>query len=377
MADEYDDIVKQRSLFDWRRRQFLRRVGMIGAGLALTDLILQQSKSEAASPNSEKMSQQPGETSEIAAQKSTGEIPRRSVGRTGVEVSAIGLGGYHMGVPKDEQEAIRIIHEAMDAGIDFMDNAWEYNDGVSEQRLGKALRGRRDRAFVMTKVCTHGRDRKVAMQQLEQSLRRLQTDHIDLWQIHEVVYDNDPELHFARGGVIEALEQAKKEGKVRFVGFTGHKDPTIHLKMLSYNYPFDACQLPLNCFDASFRSFEKQVLPELQKRGIAAIGMKSLGGSGEPVKQGAIAPQQALSYAMSLPVATTVSGIDSLKVLRQNLGIARGFTPMSAEQMQALRDRYARYAADGRFELYKTSKQYDGKPGREQHGFPPQQQLPT
>ena len=377
MADEYDDIAKQRSLFDWRRRQFLRRVGMIGAGLALTDLILQHSKSEAASPNSEKMSQQPGETSEIAAQKSTGEIPRRSFGRTGVEVSAIGLGGYHMGVPKDEQEAIRIIHEAMDAGIDFMDNAWEYNDGVSEQRLGKALRGRRDRAFVMTKVCTHGRDRKVAMQQLEQSLRRLQTDHIDLWQIHEVVYDNDPELHFARGGVIEALEQAKKEGKVRFVGFTGHKDPTLHLKMLSYNYPFDACQLPLNCFDASFRSFEKQVLPELQKRGIAAIGMKSLGGSGEPVKQGAIAPQAALSYAMSLPVATTVSGIDSLKVLRQNLGIARGFTPMSAEQMQALRDRYARYAADGRFELYKTSKKYDGKPGREQHGFLPEQQLPT
>lgn len=376
MADEYDDIAKQRSLFDWRRRQFLRRVGMIGAGLALTDLILQHSKSEAASPSSEKMSQQAGETS-AAAQTSAGEIPRRSFGRTGVEVSAIGLGGYHMGVPKDEQEAIRIIHEAMDAGIDFMDNAWEYNDGVSEQRLGKALRGRRDKAFVMTKVCTHGRDRKVAMQQLEQSLRRLQTDHIDLWQIHEVVYDNDPELHFARGGVIEALEQAKKEGKVRFVGFTGHKDPTIHLKMLSYNYPFDACQLPLNCFDASFRSFEKQVLPELQKRGIAAIGMKSLGGSGEPVKQGAIAPQQALSYAMSLPVATTVSGIDSLKVLRQNLGIARGFTPMSAEQMQALRDRYARYAADGRFELYKTSKQYDGKPGREQHGFPSQQQLPT
>ena len=377
MADEYDDIAKQRSLFDWRRRQFLKRVGMIGAGLALTDLILQHSNpSEAVSPNSEKMSQQPGETS-AAAQTSTGEIPRRSFGRTGVEVSAIGLGGYHMGVPKDEQEAIRIIHEAMDAGIDFMDNAWEYNDGVSEQRLGKALRGRRDKAFVMTKVCTHGRDRKVAMQQLEQSLRRLQTDHIDLWQIHEVVYDNDPELHFARGGVIEALEQAKKEGKVRFVGFTGHKDPTLHLKMLSYNYPFDACQLPLNCFDASFRSFEKQVLPELQKRGIAAIGMKSLGGSGEPVKQGAIAPQQALSYAMSLPVATTVSGIDSLKVLRQNLGIARGFTPMSAEQMQALRDRYARYAADGRFELYKTSKQYDGKPGREQHGFPSQQQLPT
>ncbi len=379
MADERgDEVAKQRSLFDWRRREFLKRVGMIGAGVALTDLILQHSNpSVAASPTAKTMQPLGEETTLIDADPKTGEIPRRQLGRTGIEVSAIGLGGYHMGVPT-EQEAIRIIHEAMDAGITFMDNAWEYNDGVSEQRLGKALQGgRRDKAFVMTKVCTHGRDRKVAMQQLEQSLRRLKTDHVDLWQVHEVVYDNDPDLHFAKGGVIEALDQAKREGKVRFVGFTGHKDPAIHLKMLSYNYAFDTVQLPLNCLDASFRSFEKQVLPELQRRGIAAIGMKSLGGSGEPVKKGVIAAQEALRYAMSLPVATTVSGIDSLQVLRQNLSIARGFTPMKAEEMQALRDRYARYAADGRFELYKTSKKYDGKPGREQHGFPTEKQLQT
>jgi aryl-alcohol dehydrogenase-like predicted oxidoreductase len=376
MADEGNDIAKQRSLFDWRRREFLKRVGMIGAGVAIADTIWQHSDALEASPSN--TSQPSAENSPIAAVPKSGEIPRRQFGRhKDVEVSALALGGYHIGSVKSEQEAVNLIHAAIDAGITFMDNAWEYNDGRSEQWMGTALQGRRNQVFLMTKVCTHGRDRKVAMQQLEQSLRRLKTDHIDLWQVHEVIYDNDPDMHFAKGGVIEALDQAKREGKVRFVGFTGHKDPAIHLKMLSYNYPFDACQLPLNCFDASFRSFEQQVLPELQRRGIAAIGMKSLGGGGEPVKQGVIPAQEALRYAMSLPVATTVSGIDSLQVLRQNLGIASNFQPISAKEMQALRDRYARYAADGRFELYKTSKKYDGAPGREQHGFPPSQQLST
>jgi len=367
MPDERDDTLQKRSLFDLKRRKFLKRVGMIGAGVALTDLILKHSDELV---EAETLQLQ-GETNLFAADSTTSdEIPRRKLGRTGVEVSAIGLGGAHLGGRKSEEDAIRIIHEALDAGITFMDNAWEYHDGHSEQLMGKALQGRRDKAFLMTKVCTHGRDRKVAMQQLEQSLRRLKTDRIDLWQVHEVIYDNDPDLHFAQGGVIEALDQAKREGKVRFVGFTGHKDPSIHLKMLTHDYPFDTCQLPLNCLDASFRSFEKQVLPELNKRGIAAIGMKSLGGGGEPVKKGVINATEALRYAMSLPVATTVSGIDSLQVLRQNLSIARGFKPMSVEEMQALRTRYERYAADGRFELYKTSKKYDGKPGREQHGFP-------
>lgn len=372
MADKRDHTQK-RLLFDLRRREFLKRVGMIGAGVALTDLLQHSEQSVEA-----EMLQMQGDTSSLTASPSNfGEIPRRKLGRTGVEVSAIALGGSHIGEVKSEQEAIRIIHEALEAGITFMDSAWEYHDGRSEQILGKALQGRRDEAFLMTKVCTHGRDARVAMQQLEQSLRRLKTDHVDLWQVHEVIYDNDPDLHFAKGGVIEALDQAKREGKVRFVGFTGHKDPSIHLKMLAYDYPFDTCQLPLNCLDASFRSFEKQVLPELNKRGIAAIGMKSLGGSGEPVKRGVITATEALRYAMSLPVATTVSGIDSLQVLRQNLSIARGFKPMTNEEMQALRTRYEPYAADGRFELYKTSKKYDGRPGREQHEFPPQAQLET
>lgn len=241
--------------------------------------------------------------------------------------------------------------------------------------MGQALAGRRHNTFLMTKVCSHGRDKKVAMRQLNESLKRLKTDYLDLWQIHEVVYDNDPELHFSKGGVIEALDQAKREGKVRFVGFTGHKDPAIHLKMLRYDYPFDTCQLPLNVFDGTFRSFEQQVLPELNRRGIAALGMKSMCGDGGPVKKKAVTPAEALTYAMSLPVATTVSGVDSLKVLRQNVRIARSFQPLSSEAMQALRSRCATWAADGRFELYKTSKAFEGPPGRKQHGFPPPDDL--
>jgi uncharacterized protein len=302
-------------------------------------------------------------------------IPRRPLGKTGVHVSAIGLGGYHLGTVTPKQKAIRLVQQAVDAGITFLDNAWEYHDGRSEELMGEALAGRRDDIFLMTKVCTHGRDGKTAMRQLEQSLRRLKTDHLDLWQIHEVVYDNDPERHFAKGGVVEALDRAKREGKTRFVGFTGHKDPAIHLMMLSYDYPFDTCQLPLNCFDALFRSFETRVLPELNRRGIAPIGMKSLGGRGEAVKKRVVAAADGLRYAMSLPVATTVSGIDSQGVLRQNLRIARGFKPMSERDMQMLRGRLRDVATDGRFELYKTSMNHEGPIGRKQHGFPAETEL--
>ncbi|MCA1631918.1 MAG: aldo/keto reductase, partial [Acidobacteria bacterium] len=203
----------------------------------------------------------------------------------------------------------------------------------------------------------------------------LKTDRLDLWQVHEVVHDNDPDLHFARGGVVEALEQAKREGKVRFVGFTGHKDPAIHLKMLSHDYPFDTVQMPLNCLDATFRSFEQRVLPELIRRGIAPIGMKSLCGTGDPARKRVVAATDALRYAMSLPVASTVSGIDSLRVLRQNLGVARGFVPMTEGEMRLLRGRVAGEAADGHLELYKTSKHFDGPPGRKQHKFPPLEEL--
>lgn len=300
----------------------------------------------------------------------TNAIPTRALGKTGATVSAIGIGGYHLGLVGTAKEATQVVHGAIEAGITFFDNAWEYHEGKSEERLGKALAGRRGEVFLMTKLCTHGRDAKTAMRQLDESLRRLKTDYLDLWQIHEVAYHNDPERHFMKGGAVEALEKAKREGKVRFVGFTGHKDPALHLRMLSYDFPFDTCQMPLNCFDATFRSFEQQVLPEVNRRGIAAIGMKSLGGEGTVVKRKVVSAEEGLRYAMSLDVATTVSGIDSMRVLRQNVRIARGFERMTNAEMQELRSRCADVAADGRFELYKTTAKHEGPVGRRQHGFP-------
>jgi uncharacterized protein len=305
------------------------------------------------------------------------QIPQRQLGKTGVAVSALGVGGYHLGSTKDQQEANELVARALDSGINFFDNCWDYHDGLSEERLGAALKGKRDQAFVMTKVCTHGRGKEVAMQQLEESLRRLQTDHLELWQIHEVIYYNDPDLIFAPGGAAEALLAAKQQGKVRFVGFTGHKDPAIHLRMLTQDFPFDTVQMPLNCLDATFRSFETQVMPEANRRGIAVLGMKSMGGSGEIVSHGAATASDALRYAMSLPVATTISGMDSLDVLKQNLAIAKGFQPMKPEEMQALRERVRVFAADGRYELFKTTKKYDGAVGRQQHHYPSAEKLPA
>jgi aryl-alcohol dehydrogenase-like predicted oxidoreductase len=303
-------------------------------------------------------------------------IPRRPLGKTGEKVSCLGLGGYHIGTAPSKEVAVRIVHEAIDAGITFMDNAWEYHDGRSEERMGAAIKDRRDKVFVMTKVCTHGRDKKVALRQLEESLKRLGTDHLDLWQVHEVIHENDPDLHFAKGGVIEALDEAKKAGKVRFVGFTGHKHPDIHLKMLAHDYPFETIQMPLNCFDATYRSFERRVLPVAVEKGIGVLGMKSLGGDGQPVLHGVVTAEEGLRYAMSLPVAVTISGMESVEILRQNLAIARGFQPMTAPEMDAIRRRCAAAAGDGHLELYKSTMKYDGAVGREQHGFPTQEQLP-
>lgn len=295
----------------------------------------------------------------------------------GVSVSIIGVGGSALGDVKDQSEAGTIVSEALENGINFFDNAWEYHDGMSEEILGRALKGKRDQAFLMTKVCSHGRKRDVAMKQLEDSLRRLQTDHLDLWQIHEVVYDNDPDLHFAPDGAVEALTQAKREGKVRFVGFTGHKDPDIHLKMLSHRYPFDTVQMPLNPFDKNYRSFQDNVIPEAQRQGIMPIGMKSMGGGGEPVKRGVVTPDELLRYAMSVPgILTTVSGMDSYDVFKQNLAIATNFTPMTKDEMTALESRLKPMAGDGRLEHYKATKLYDAAVGRLQHGFPSQKELP-
>jgi aryl-alcohol dehydrogenase-like predicted oxidoreductase len=345
------------------RRQFLQAAGLAGSGAALG--LNAQQPLQASQPPSGKAARKKD------ADAGPGEIPKRPFGnKKDVKVSALGLGGHHLGDLKTVDEAIRLVHEAVDAGITFYDNCWEYWNGRAEDWLGRGLKGRRDKVFLMTKVCTHGRGADLAMKMLEESLRRLQTDHLDLWQVHDMGFDNDPELAYTKGGVLEALDEAKKQGKVRFVGFSGHKDPSIHLDMIRRGYPFDSVQMPLNCLDATFRSFEKQVLPELNKRGIAALGMKSMGGSAPAVKAGLVKAEEMLRYAMSLPVATTIAGMDSFDVLHQNLRVARGFQPMTAKEMQALRDRCANAAGDGRYEFYKLSLRYDNPQARLPHGFP-------
>ena len=346
---------------DSGRRKFLKGAAVLGASTVAERLAMAQVQA----------------SSEGAAGGNSELVPHRTLGRTGIQVSAMALGGYHLGSTRDQKEANEIVSVAMDAGVNFFDNAWDYHDGHSEEVVGTALKGKRDKAVVMSKVCTHGRGKDVAMQQLEMSLRRLQTDHLDLWQIHEVIYENDPEMIFASGGAAEALVEAKQQGKVRAIGFTGHKDPSIHLRMLSHGFPFDTVQMPLNCLDATFRSFEKNVLPEAQKQGIAVLGMKSMGGSGEIIINGAATPNEALRYAMSLPVAATISGVESMEVLQQNLQIARGFQPMTSAEMQALRERCKVLAADGRMELFKVTKKYDGTVGRQQHHFPSSEELPA
>jgi aryl-alcohol dehydrogenase-like predicted oxidoreductase len=302
--------------------------------------------------------------------QNSSSIPLRQFGKSDVKISALGMGGHHLGDAPDEPTAVRMVQEACDGGITFFDNCWEYHRGKSEVWMGRGLKGRRDKVFLMTKVCTHGRDADLAMQMLEQSLNRLQTDHLDLWQIHGVAFDNDPELFIRPNGAAEALRKAKEQGKVRFVGFTGHKDPHIHLKMLNLGFPFDSVQMPLNAFDSQFHSFETQVLPELNKRGIAVLGMKPINGHGEAVKARVITAQEALRYAMSLPVTTTITGMESLDVLHQNLAVAQGFQPMSPQEMQALRDRVQSEAGDGRFELYKLSLKFDNPEARLAHQFP-------
>lgn len=298
-------------------------------------------------------------------------IPQRPFGRhSDVKIAALALGGHHIGQAQDEATAIAIMNQAIDGGVNFFDNCWEYHRGKSESWMGKVVKDRRKELFLMTKVCTHGRDKDLAMRMLEQSLRRLHTDHLDLWQIHGASFDNDADLFVRPNGAAEALVKAKEQGKVRFTGFTGHKDPAIHLKMLNTGFPFDAVQMPLNPFDATFKSFRQQVLPELNRRGIAALGMKPLNGTGAAITTGAITAAEALRFAMSLPVTTTITGMERLDVVRQNVQIARGFHPFSEAEMQAIAERVRPVAADGRFELYKLSLKYDNPEARLAHDFP-------
>ncbi len=309
-----------------------------------------------------------GEGSQVVARagavkQSKTEMPLRKLGRTGETVSAIGLGGHHIGLPKlREAAAIRIIHEALDRGMNFLDNSWDYHEGESEKRVGKALQGGyRKKAFVMTKV--DGRTRVAAARQLDESLRRLRTDHIDLLQHHEIIRFDDADRIFSEGGAMEAFVAARKAGKIRFIGFTGHKDPHIHLHMLAtarrFGFRFDTVQMPLNLFDTHYRSFEQHVLPELVKQGIGVLGMKSMG-SGVLLKSRTVTPKECLHYAMNLPSASVViTGIDSVQILHQAFEAAQEFQPMSRVEVARLRRKSAEAAEFGQFELFKTTTLFD------------------
>ena len=288
-------------------------------------------------------------------------VPMRTLGRTGEKVSLVGIGGFHLGRPS-EQDAIRIVRTALDNGANFLDNCWDYNGGVSEERMGKALRdGYRQKAFLMTKI--DGRTKAAAAQQLNESLRRLQTDHVDLLQFHEVIRDTDPARIFAPGGGMEAVQEARKHGKVRYIGFTGHKSPGIHYKMLetafAHNFTFDAVQMPLNVMDAHFDSFEKKVLPVLVKHNIGVLGMKPMGDS-IILQSKTATPIECLHYAMNLPTSVVITGCDSLQILQQALDAARSFKSMSKQEVAALLSKTAAASAKGQFELYKTSHNFDG-----------------
>jgi aryl-alcohol dehydrogenase-like predicted oxidoreductase len=292
----------------------------------------------------------------------TTPLPKRKLGRTGVEVSVLGLGGFHMGQEGSVEDSVRLVRTAIDEGITFLDNCWDYNQGNSESRMGKALAdGYRKRVYLMTKI--DGRTKASATAQLEQSLRRLNTDVIDLVQIHEVIRPNDPERCFAAGGCVEALVEAQKSGKLRHIGFTGHKDPSIHLAMLAmaqrHGFRFDTVQMPLNVMDAHYRSFEREVLPALVKDEIGVLGMKSCG-AGELLKSGVVTAEECLRYALSLETSVVISGMEKLELLRKNVDIVRRFQPYTDEQRRALLARTEPAAREGKYEPFKTSTKFDG-----------------
>jgi aryl-alcohol dehydrogenase-like predicted oxidoreductase len=295
-------------------------------------------------------------------QNSNGEMPYRTLGKTGVKVSAIGLGGFHLGQAHlEEPDAIKIFHSAVDRGINFSDNSWDYNQGISEKRVGKALKnGYRDKVFVMTKF--DGRTKGSALKQLDESLQRLEVDHVDLWQFHENIRLEDPDRFFAEGGAAEAMLEAKKAGKIRFMGFTGHKDPSVHLRMLEmadkHNFSFDTAQMPLNVMDAHFRSFGKEVVPVLVKKQIGVLGMKSMGDK-NILKAKVVTPLECLQYALSLPTSVVITGIDSMPILDQAFEAAKTYSSLSKADIERILKKTETVAADGKFEPFKTTPIFD------------------
>lgn len=291
-------------------------------------------------------------------------MPLRSFGKTGVKVSQLGLGGWHIGIQKDKEESLRLIRTAMDAGVNFLDNSIDYNEGQSELRMGEAIQGKRDSVFLMTKH--NFRDRKSALRDLEISLKRLRTDYLDLWQFHSIERVEDPDWIFEKNGAIEAAELAKKRGKTRFIGFTGHKNPEYHLKMLARPYAWDGIQMPLNVLDPHFRSFERLVLPEAVRRNLGIVGMKPMAFQNAP-KTGAITSTECLHYAMSLPVSVTITGCETMERLETAIRAVRSFQRLDEAQMQALRDRMKPYVKEGESEPYKITTNFDNRPA----AFPP------
>lgn len=304
-------------------------------------------------------------------QPSPAGIPTRPLGRTGERVSILCLGGWHIGAVKNTGEAVNLMHAAIDQGLTFFDNAWDYHDGGSEDVMGRALAsdGRRKKVFLMTKDCE--RDYAGSLKNLEDSLRRLRTDYIDLWQFHEMVYDNDPDWVFEKGGIKAAIE-ARKAGKVRFIGFTGHKDPRIHLKMLAKPFPWDTAQMPINVMDAHYRSFQNEVVPVCLRKNVGVLGMKSLGGGypkGRIAERKMVPAETCIRYALSLPVSSLVVGITSIEDLRQDIKVARDFKPMSQAEKSELLALVKPHATDGRHELFKSTQSFDGPHHRRQHEF--------
>ncbi len=348
------------------RRRFLRNIGIGAAGVVLGRALLSHDAEDVASAQAQVQAPEQDQTPRTAPVSYAVPLMRRKFGRHDVELSALGIGGHTLASAASDAESNRIVDEALAAGVNFMDNCWDYHNGRAEEVMGRALKGKRDKAFLMTKVCTHGQGgKKEAMKMLEDSLRRLQTDHLDLWQLHAIATMDQVRHAFEPGSVLEALEEAKKQGKTRFIGFTGHTDPDVHLAMLKNKFAFDSCQLPLSAIEANSDAFVRRVLPELVRQNIAPLAMKTLLGNARPIRDGVMTVSEALRYALSLPVTTVVSGVKSVEHLRQNLQVVKDFKPMTPAEMTALEKRCLPATDANQYQSYRQWLSYrDGDSSR-------------